>query len=156
MFEQTRSIFSHLGPFDVEPLTSIRPHTIKRDWPYRRVGLIPLSDKPITYLAAADDSACGAAIDWGARTGFYPSPAEAEPLARKVRDTAGVHFIPALWGLRKVSFFSPVFLDLIRFSEKFTAGCVGISKSGPKVSNFATQHAHAIFSLFVFIQKFGK
>lgn len=54
---------------------------------------------PVTYLAEADDNACGAAIDWGARTGFYPSPEESETVAREVKDTAGVHFIPALWGL---------------------------------------------------------
>ena len=66
----------------------------------------PSQDKPITYLAESDDSACGAAIDWGARTGFYPSPAEAEPLARKVKDTAGVHFIPALWGIRHGFYFT--------------------------------------------------
>jgi len=54
---------------------------------------------PITYLAEADDNACGAAVEWGARTGFYPSPKESEAVAREVNHTAGVHFIPALWGL---------------------------------------------------------
>lgn len=54
---------------------------------------------PITYLAEADDNACGAAVEWGARNGFYPSPKESEAVAREVNHTAGVHFIPALWGL---------------------------------------------------------
>ena len=66
---------------------------------YPLIGWQLSRDAKITYLAEADDSACGAAIDWGARAGFYAHPRAAESLARQVKDTAGVHFIPALWGI---------------------------------------------------------
>lgn len=66
---------------------------------YPLIGWQLKKDGVITYLAEADDSACGAAIDWAARAGFYPSAKIAELMARQVKDTAGVHFIPALWGL---------------------------------------------------------
>ena len=59
-----------------------------------------LSDEPIvTYLAEADDNACGAAVDWGARAGFYDNAESSEEKARQVKDTQGVFFIPALWGI---------------------------------------------------------
>lgn len=66
---------------------------------YPLIGWQLKEDGDVTYLAEADDSACGAALDWAARTGFYPNPASAEDLAREVKDTRGIHFIPALWGI---------------------------------------------------------
>ena len=53
----------------------------------------------VTYLAEADDNACGAAIDWGARAGFYENANSSEEKARQVSNTQGVFFIPALWGI---------------------------------------------------------
>ena len=77
------------------------------DYPFpSNVGAYPTvgwqlseSVNDIVYLAEAGDSSCGAALDWAARAGFYPSAKIAEKMAREVKNTSGVHFIPALWGI---------------------------------------------------------
>jgi len=66
---------------------------------YPLVGWQIGENAPVTYLAEADDNSCGAAVDWGARAGFYESAAHSEEKARMVDHTNGVYFIPALWGI---------------------------------------------------------
>ena len=54
---------------------------------YPLVGWQLEENGPVTYLAEADDNACGAAIDWGARAGFYENAHASEEKARQVSNT---------------------------------------------------------------------
>ncbi|MGQ0534657.1 MAG: FGGY family carbohydrate kinase [Methanobacteriota archaeon] len=52
-----------------------------------------------TYALEGSLFACGAALDWLVRVGVLRTTAESETLARRVKDTGGVSFVPALVGL---------------------------------------------------------
>ena len=66
---------------------------------YPLVGWQLEENGPVTYLAEADDNACGAAIDWGARAGFYENAYSSEEKARQVGNTQVI----CIWKLVTIS-----------------------------------------------------
>jgi len=67
-------------------------------------GLYPLIgwkiDDEITYLAEGQASDIGAAINWAQRIGYFEDVRETSDIAKSVKDTDGVYFVPAFSGLQ--------------------------------------------------------